>query len=339
MKRVIKFWNMYASDKAQFSDVSTRYEVLPILVQDDAGPAELRAIAKQLGISTQGRKIETVALPTGYTRGETHVTHAMKTGEKTEPTQWNKETHDWFIGFVTLNEKAGILKPSAKLGKRITKDQANDIINERAYGLDDVGDFSMIPSKTDLQIIMSGHQYYHEIKMLGYDLEAFEKMVTRKRTSQDGNRNFYDSVFRCDDCGTWDSNDSGYTYNYRIMDGEQLGLNCGCAHERAKETFAEMANNPKRYIEREAAQELVEDGMLEHIERFIGGWTDGRGGSYGGVSTREGTPEGVMAQMLKEEPKSKFVISHDESGQFQSYFSIYRITKKGLKQNNKRHAA
>lgn len=337
MKRVIKFWNKFG-DKG-FNDCGTKYEVLPILVEDSAGESELRTIAKQLGIETRGRKVKTHEMPTGYSRGATYMTHSMPTGEKTEPKYHNQEVFAWHIGFVTLNEKAGILKPYEKLGKRITKDQANDIINERAYGLDDVGDFSMIPKKLDLQIVMSGWNYYHEIKMLGYDLEAFEKMVTRKKKSQDVNRNFYDSVFRCDHCGTWDSNDFGYTYNYRIMDGERLGLNCGCAHERAKETFAEMANNPKRYIEREAAEKLVENGMLEHIERFIGGWTDGRGGSYGGVSTREGTPEGVMAQMLKEEPKSKFVISHDESGQFQSYFSIYRITKKGLKQNNRRKAA
>ncbi|NJO48168.1 MAG: hypothetical protein HC840_00470 [Leptolyngbyaceae cyanobacterium RM2_2_4] len=337
MKRVIKFWNKF-SDKG-FSDCGTVYEVLPILVQDDAGPKELRAIAKELGIETRGREVMTHEAPNGYRRGETSMTHSIPTGQKQQKSQWDKEVVEWQLGFVTLNTKDGILKPVEKLGKRITKEQASQIIEDRAYGLDDVGDFSMIPSKIDLQIIMSGWNYYHEIKMLGYDMERFEKLITRKKKSQDGERNFYDSVFRCDDCGTWDSQDSGHTYNYRIMDGEQLGLNCGCAHERAKESFLDMVNDPKQFVEREAAQELVDDGLLEHVERFIGGWTDGRGGSYGGISTREGTPEGVMNAMLKEEPKSKFVISHDESGQFQSYFSIYRVTKKALKQNNKRQAA
>jgi hypothetical protein len=337
MKRVIKFWNKF-SDKG-FSDCGTEYEVLPILVNDDAGAKELRAIAKQLGINTQGRKVIEYPAHTGYRQGATHMTHSIATGEKTEPKFFEKKEYDWHLGFVTLNEKAGILKPVAKLGKRVTRDQVRDILSDRAYGLDDVGDFSMIPSKTDNRIIMSGWHYYHEIKMLGYDMDQFERLATGHRKSQDGNREFYDGVFRCDHCGTWDSNDSGYTYNYRIMDGEQLGLNCGCAHEHAKESFVEMVNDHKQFIEREAASELEDDGMIEHVERFIGGMTDGRGGWYGGESTREGTPEGVLKEFLAKEPKSKFVMSHDESGQFQSYFSIWRVTKKGLNKNNKRQAA
>lgn len=336
MKRVIKFWNRF-SDKG-FSDCGTVYEVLPILVQDNAGPKELLKIARELGVETRGRKVKTHEVPTGYTRGATHMTHSILTGEKQAKSKWDKEIVEWALGFVTLNEKQAILKPVAKLGKRITREQANEIINERAYGLDDVGDFSMVPNKRDLQIVMSGHNYYHEIKMLGYDMERFEMMVTRKRTSQEGERNFYDSVFRCDDCGTWDNNDSGYTYNYRIIDGEQLGLNCGCAHERAKANFLSMANDPKQFVDREAADELAEDGLIEHVERFIGGWTDGRGGFYGGESTREGNPEGVLKEYLAKEPKSKFVMSHDESGQFQTYFSIYRITAKALNQNKRRAA-
>lgn len=334
MKRVIKFWNKF--DKgATFNDCGTQYEILPILVDDNAGNAELRAIAKQLGIETRGRKIETP--PVSNYRGKTNVTHAIKTGTKTEPKFFEKREYEWYLGFVTLNESDGILEPVAKIGKRITREQATQIIEECAYGLDDVGDFSMT-SKHDLRIIMEQWNYYHEIKMLGYDLDKFERMVTRKRASQDGDREFNDGVFRCGECGTWDHNDSGYTYNYRIMDGEQLGLNCGCAHERAKENFSEMANDPKQFIEREAASELEDDGMLEHVERFIGGMTDGRGGFYGGESTREGTPEGVLNEMLVKEPKSKFVMSHDESGQFQSYFSIWRVTKKALSKNSKRAA-
>lgn len=337
MKRVIKFWNKF-SDKG-FSDCGTEYEVLPILVDDSAGEKELRAIAKNLGINTQGRKVITFDAPTGYRRNATQATHAIKTGEQTEPKFHKQERYDWFLGFVTLNETDGILKPSEKLNKRVTRDQVRDIIDARAYGLADVGDFSMIASKKDTRIIMSGWNYYHEIKMLGYDMAQFERLATGHNSKQDGNREFEDGCFSCSHCGTWDSNDSGYTYNYRIMDGEQLGLNCGCAHEHAKESFAEMANDPKQFIEREAASELEDDGMIEHVERFIGGMTDGRGGFYGGESTREGTPAGVMAEFLAKEPKSKFVMSHDESGQFQSYFSIWRITAKALKNNNKRKAA
>jgi hypothetical protein len=337
MKRVIKFWNQF-NDGMTFNDCGTKYEVLPILVADDAGEAELRAIAKQLGIETRGRKIETIARPDRFRSGKTFMTHAMKTGEKTEPKFHSQTEYEWHLGFVTLNESDAILKPVAKLGKRVTREQANEIINNRAYGLDDVGDFSMIPSKVDLRIVMQGWHYYHEIALLGYDVDKFERMITRKRSSQDGEREFYDSVFRCDDCGTWDSNDSGYTYNYRMTDDGQYGINCGCAHEHMKRNVEDYIDNPHKAIELEAAEELAEEGVLEHVERFIGGWTDGRGGRYNGESTREGTPEAILRQFKASEPKSKFVMTHDESGQFQTYWSLWRVNEKALNKNKRRAA-
>lgn len=330
MKRVIKFWNQYSSDAGKFSDCSTRYEILPILVPDSAGPKELLAIARQLGISTQGRKVLTMPDPTGYRRGETRTTHALKTGEVMTRTRFNDktETFNWYIGFVTLNEKHGILKPSEKIGKKVTRDQANQIIDGRAYGLSDVGDFSMRASVIDDRIVMEHWGYYHEMNLLGYDRDQFEKMVTRSRKNQDGEREFEDSVFSCSDCGTWDSNDNGYTYNYRITDGEQLGLNCGCYDEHCKENFAKNANNHKKSIEADTANELENDGKIERLETFVGGMTDGRGGYFKGESTRPGTPEGVLAEYREKFPKVNFLFIHEESGQFQSYFTIAKLTDK-----------
>lgn len=338
MKRVIKFWNIYQSDGAKFSDCSTKYEVLPILVSNDAGAKELRAIAKSLGISTQGRKVVEMTKPNSFRQYVSHITHAMKTGEKVSREYFQKtETHDWYIGFIQLNE-SGPLKAVETLGKRITKDQIRQIMDDREYGLDDVGDFSMIHNKTDLKIVMSGWNYYHEIKLLGYDFEAFERMLVRSKKKQDGERLFSDSVFSCSECGTWDYNDSGYVYNYRIMHGEMLGINCGCVHEHSKSSFLSFIGDTQEPMELEAAKELEQDGMLEHVERLIGGMTDGRGGYFNGERTREGTPEGVMEEYQAKEPKSKFLFTHDESGQFQTYFSIWRVTKKGLAQNKRKAA-
>lgn len=326
MKRLIKFWNLYKQDDGQFSDVSTRYEVLPILVDDKTGPKELRALAKELGFKLKGvvkksKKVE------GYRRTEIEMTHFVKTTAKTEPNKYRQnETHEWHLGFVTLPTRSGILTPSAK-PKRMTSEQADEIVNNQAYGVSDVGDFSMVPKENDIRVVMQDHSYYHEMTMLGYTTKQFEKMVGV--TDKEYGRDFDDAVFRCGDCGTWDSNDSGYTYNYRIMQGEQLGINCGCVLEHGKKEFLQFVNKNEA-LELEAAEDLEKDGLVEHVERFIGGMTDGRGGYYAGEATREGTPTDVLKEYLAKEPKSKFVFTHDESGQFQSYFSIWRVTAKGL---------
>lgn len=327
MKRVIKFWNMYRQDEGQFSDVSTKYEILPILVPDNAGPKELKAIAKQLGIRLKGAPKKSKPVE-GYRRTEIAMTHFVKTTKKTEPKFHGKEKYDWYLGFVTLPVRSGILEPSVKINRKMTDEQYQDIVNERAYGVADVGDFSMVPKETDMRVVMEDHSYYHEMAMLGYSQKHFEKLAGVK--DHDYGRDFEDGCFRCDDCGTWDSNDSGYTYNYRIMDGEMLGINCGCVHEHGKKEFLKYVNT-RTPLELEPAEELAEDGLIEHVERFIGGMTDGRGGSWKGESTREGTPEGVLKEFLAKEPKSKFLFTHDESGQFQSYFSIWRVTAKGLR--------
>lgn len=336
MKRVIKFWNQFKSDEGNFSDSGTRYEILPILVADDAGPKELRAIAKQLGIKTNHR-VKSIKNE-GYHRGHNQVTHSVKLNEKTEPQFYAKEVFDWYLGFVKLNE-SGTLPAVEKIDTKMTLDQVREIIDNREYGLDDVGDFSQVPNKQDLKIVMDGWHYYHEMRLLGYDRKHFEMKATGKKKHDDVDRNFSDSVFRCGDCGTWDYNDSGYTYNYRIVQGEQLGLNCGCHHEFCKKNFLDFAGNTQEPMELDAAEELEKDGMIEHMERFFGGMTDGRSGYFRGESCRSGTPVGVLEEYQEREPKSVFLFTHDESGQFQSYFSLWRVTKKGLAQNKKRRAA
>lgn len=327
MKRVIKFWNKFSTDKsAGFSDCGTEYEILPILVPDEAGPIELKAIATSLGVNIKGKKVITHEPPKWNRRGATHMTHAIPTGTQTEPKFMEGKRYDWYIGFVTLEEK-GPLKPVEKLGKSVTKEQAREILEDRHYGLDNVGDFSMHPKKVENRIVMSGWNYYHEIKMLGYDLAKFEKLVTGSTKNQDGNREFEDGVFSCDDCGTWDSLDDGYTYNFRDTDEGRLGTNCGCAHEHMKANVEDFANNHKKSISRDTANELEEEGVIERLETFIGGMTDGRGGYYKGQSTREGSPEAVLAEFRKQMPKANFVFVHEESGQFQTYFSIAKLSK------------
>ena|SRR3990167_2843335 len=60
-----------------------------------------------------------------------------------------------------------------------------------------------------------------------------------------------------------------------------------------------------------------------------GGMTDGRGGWFRGELTREGEPETVLAELLERNPEGEYVFSHDESGQFQVYFSVWRVAGSG----------
>ena len=100
MKRMIKYYNIYQSDKAGFSDCSTEYEVLPELVDDKAGFEELKALAAKHGIKL-GRKA--IA---GEERAK--ITHAINTMETKEKKGFGcsdkKEMLTVYVGFITLNE-------------------------------------------------------------------------------------------------------------------------------------------------------------------------------------------------------------------------------------------
>lgn len=337
MKRVIKYWSHFSENETgAFSDSSTKFEVLPILVPDNAGPKELKAVAKKLGISTRRPVVRPTSKGKWGGMPESSVTHAMKTGELTEPKGWDKKKQNYWLGFVTLKE-GGTLEPVEKPKSKMTKEQANQIVNYAEYGVRDVGNFSMEPKGKDMRVVMESHHYYSQMELLGYDRMHFEKLVGV--TDKDYGRDFDDAVFCCGECGTWDSNDNGYTYNYRIIDGEQLGINCGCHHEVSKKNFASHIDNTHTPMELEGAEELEQDGILEHKERFFGGMTDGRSGYFRGESCRSYTPAGALKEYQEKFPKSKFLFSHDESGQFQSYFSIWEVTPKGMAKIRKQKKA
>jgi hypothetical protein len=176
---------------------------------------------------------------------------------------------------------------------------------------------------------MEGWHFFHAMRMAGYSLEKFKKILG----VEEDNCNFHDSVFDCSHCNKYDYTDNGYTYNYRMTEYEQLGLRCGCWDEYAESDKAieEYTDDHSKAIEMKNAENLEKKGKLKHLERFIGGWVDGRGGYFNGKSTREGKPETVLIEYQKKFPKKKFIFSHDESGQFQSYFSIWEVVSKKKK--------
>lgn len=327
MKRVIKFHSRYQNDAGKFSDCSTRYEVLPILVEDSAGPKELKAIAKQLGLYNR-KKVATGKSDSNNWNKTNFLTHSLPLGQyERGGGMYSKEKYEWQLGFITLKE-GGTLEAISKVNQKMTLEQAESIRDEREYG---VADTTHI--KDEKYLVMESWKYYHQIKLLGYSLEHFEKLL------EIDDRTFEDEVDSCSECGESDWRDNGYTYNFRYIESEgSLGLNCGCFDEFCKNNVEHYVNNHKECMELEIAKELEDEGTLEFVERFIGGWTDGRGGSFGGERTREGTPEGILKDLLKKNPKAKFVFTHDESGQFQTYFSIWKVVDKKVTKKTKKRA-
>jgi len=222
-----------------------------------------------------------------------------------------------YIGFVTLQDK-GTLKPTNKIVKRITKDQAQEIINNGEYGISQVGEHAQEDKNV---LVKEGWNYYSVMRLLGYHHEQFEEVANVE------DYGFEDDTTRCDECGMLDSNDDGYVYNFRhVEDLGMLGTNCGCFDEHCKLNFADTyANNPKQAIERAAATDLENEGKIERLETFIGGMVDGRGGYFEGKPTREGTPEAILREYQEKMPEKTFMFIHEESGQFQQYFSIAEI--------------
>lgn len=326
MKRAIKFYNKYESDDIKFSYCSTHYEVLPFLVSDEASSKELRSIANKMGYVCVGN-VKTNK-PDKYGRND-RITHAIKLNEKTEK-DYQGTHRDYYIGFITINTYHNILKPIEKADGIITACQSDDILNNQIYGVEDIG---VLQGNEETIVVMSGWEYFHEMRLLGYDHNQFQEVVGAPKGSE--GRDFYDSVFKCAECGLYDYESDGYHYNYRMTDDGPMGLNCGCYHEHMKDNYLENVNDSNKCIELDVMKELKKEGKVEFIERFIGGMTYGRGGYYAGKSCREGSPEGILEELLKKSPKSKFLFSHDESGQFQTYFSVWKVTKKGLNKNKK----
>lgn len=314
MKRLIKYWGPY--NETGFSDCSTKYEVLPFLVEDSAGAKELALFAVDLNMSFSSIATK----PKDKSRRGLVVTHSLELSEKkTKDNGISKESMKVYLGFITVKEYKCL--PIFKgINKKLTKDQAHDIVNNQAFGVSDTGEIDGEPL-----IVMESWNYFHELKLNGYSLESFEKAQGITKTK--GHVEFDDSVSRCDECGVYDYQDDGYKYNHRIVNGSVYGINCGCFAKACKNNLEDFVDDTNTPLELEAAKELEKEGRLVFVERFIGGMVDGRGGSFAGKRVREGTPSEVLAEYKSKHPKAKFVFVHDESGQFQTYFSIWKVKR------------
>ena len=323
MKRVVKFWNRYQSDEGQYSTVSTGIEVLPILVPDNAGIKELNAIVKQLGL----KKIGGVKKGRPYKQSwhKQRLTHYIKLDEMFDPKFSSNEKYPLNLGFIQLPDSNYPLAPTEAIKTKMTEEQAILVRDATAYGVQDTGELYNPNPKTkgDYIMVMQEWNYYNDLELMGYDLEHFEKLLGVT------DRYFEDSVESCSNCGIYDHKDNGYVYNHTYVEGEgKFGHRCGCYDEYCKNHIEDFANNPDKPLNRDLAVELINEKKLKLLETFIGGMTDGRGGYFNGKPTREGMPKGVLAEYQEKMPDAEFVFVHEESGQFQTYFSICKIMPK-----------
>lgn len=310
MKRLIKYYNVFKSDDMNFSDCGTKYEVLPVLVSDDkATSKELRKYAKLMGINIKGR------VKSFDTERSLNITHSVNVDEvKMRGPDWNQEKCQVYLGFINIKQVDYI--PLVKSNGILTDELMYEVLNNQDLSIRDLATFQ----DGSKNLILESWDAYHHLDLMGYNLKEY---------LNDNNIDtiFEESCFQCGDCGVYDYSDDGYTYNYRMTDNDILGINCGCYTEYGLENYKENANDADISIELDVAIKLKKQKKLKHVARYIGGMVDGRGGYFDGEYCSEGTPQQVLNELLKKYPKRSYVFSHDESGQFQTYFSVWQVLK------------
>lgn len=314
MKRLIKYFSPY--NDFEFSNCSTKYEVLPHLVPDGAGPKVLLELARKLGLTrANGAKVKTMKFKNEWESKREHkITHCIELKQTSPANHCGNETYHWKIGFITLHENH--LPAVEKCNGKMTKDLALKIVDGGYYHASNTCEID-----SEYMLIIENWSYFHSLELLGYSREKFEKCLGVKSTV------FDDSVSSCSQCGEYNYNDNGRTYNFRMTpDGEYLGLECGCFDSYSKEHVEEWANKPEQCVESESIESLVKEGKAEFIQRYVGGMTDSwRSHSYDGESVEIGNPKDILENLLEKNPDGQYVFCHDESGQFQTYFSVYKL--------------
>ncbi len=313
MKRLIKYYNKFRYDDDTFVDCGTEYEILPTLVNDDADGRKLRLLGKLLNLKMKGN-VKTHKLKQ-HDR-TLKITHSIKLNNLISNRK-DEEPKQEYLGFITLPDIPSL--PPQFTPQKLTWDEMID----KVFGNYNTGIYDVCEIDNETRLILHNWSGYHVLPLLGYYKDMTDLLADHKIEDTV----FDDSVFQCSDCGEYDWNDNGYKYNYRATDDGLFGLNCGCYDNYAKNNLDEYVNNHKQCIELDIAEELEKEGKLQFIERFIGGWTDGRGGYFNGEFTREGTPEDILKELRSKDKKGEYVFSHDESGQFQTYFSVWKVMK------------
>lgn len=318
-KRLIIFYNKFESDKASFICSSTEYKIFPNLYPKEYNEENLYELAKKLKLKPLKNKIEII---NRYDNIKLSNVIELK-DKKIIKDFFNKEEfYTQYLALIDLNQFNHVIEFKKSINNKISEDESYGIINCQSYGIEDVGEHV----KGGNVLVKKGWEYYHTLPLLGYSLKHFEKI------NNINHHGFYDDTFWCDHCGLFDDRDDGYTCNYRIVNNKFFGINCGCFKDfcESDESLDFYKNNTENAMELNSAQSLKNNKKIEFCERFIGGMVDGRGGYWNGQKEgsgrcREGDPKSILKEYKSKFPNTDFIFSHDESGQFQTYFSIWKI--------------
>ncbi len=134
-------------------------------------------------------------------------------------------------------------------------------------------------------------------------------------------------VEHCTECydACFDTEDYHDAGDYKWTEDGLVCLECFDSY--AEDHLDDYTDKSEQCIPLKVAESLESKGRLKFIERFIGGMVDGRGGWFNGESVREGHPKNVLEGLKAKHNDCEYVFSHDESGQFQTYFSVWKLIK------------
>ena len=316
MQRLVKFSTCHSRNELpEWSTCRTKFEVLPVVVEDSEATAErLTALAHEYSISlASGPSTE----KSDNYDSRRYLTMAARIDQES-----NREAS--YLGFVNVPQCSVLRVHSGPNSLPLTYDQAMDLVNSQECGISSVGEHV----NGDYILVKSGWDFYQALKLLGYDHEQFLKVLK----CQDFG--FCDDTDSCTQCYKFNSRDDGYNSNFQYIEsiGENLGIDCGCYAEYAEspESLQALENNSDTALELDVAEAHADAGRLKFITRYIGGMVDGRGGSCNGKFVKEGDPAAILKAFLKRYPNGRYVFSRDESGQFQTYFSVWRVRDRGF---------
>jgi len=305
------------------NDVDVEEYIYLSVVSPTGKPSELRAHAKRLGLTPVGRARRVKSI------SQWREAQAVAVLDLAEEGKRYGELKKLVLGWVKIpdveywtGKGKGAVPVRAEIGPMSEEDfQAyiNDGGGVDQWGIADFGE----TVDGESAVIISGWHFYSVGPLLGY---TWQSILENYGASEPFG--FEDDSDSCGECGLIDTRDNGYTYNFRWLEshGAYYGVRCGCYLEAVKGALEDFVNKPEEAMPRESVEELVDEGKLEFVRRYIGGLTDpGRGGYYDGERVENGDPTEIMAAALKADPDGEYLFSHDESGQFQTYFSLYRV--------------
>lgn len=162
-----------------------------------------------------------------------------------------------------------------------------------------------------------------------YLTETGHYTPTGIRKLSNADRKFIDSAYTgnvhyCVECNMGHDAD-GYDGGFQFVDCDIVCDECIVDYLVNNNGLDHYIDKPNQCIPLVAAEEFAKKKQLVFVERFISGMVDGRGGIYNGDFVNEGQPIEVLKALKDKHPKNTYVFSHDESGQFQTYFSVWKV--------------